>query len=120
MVNLLLNVCLNLHGLQCPPMTSSLNDLGNQGGVFDCLAALHDSHNGRLCFEVPVCGDTLVRRLVLLLGLLQLDLVDFDAHLGVREPRIVGERVGRVDILAFGVLRQDTILGAGKRLQGSL
>lgn len=101
-------------------MTGGLNDLRNQRRVFDGLAALHDSHNGRLCLEVPVCRDSLVRRLVLLLSLLQLNLVDFYAHLRVRESWVIGEGIGRVDILPLGVLRQDPVLSTRKRLQGSL
>lgn len=95
-------------------MTGGLNDLGNQRRVFDRLATLHDPHNGRLGLEMPVCRDPLVRRLVLLLRLLQLDLVDLDAHLGVCESWIVREGVCRVDILALRVLRQDPVLGTGK------
>lgn len=112
--NSLLNVRLDLRGLQCPPVAGGLDHLGNQLRVLDCLAALHDPHDGRLCLEVPVRGHPLVRCLVLLFGLLELDLVDLDAHLRIGEPGIVGECVCRVDILAFGILRQYFILSAGK------
>lgn len=101
-------------------MTSGLNHLRNELGMRDGLAALHDAHNRRLCLIVSVGRDSFVSRFVLLLGLLQLDLVNFDAHLGVGEARIVREHVGRFDFLALGRLRQDAVFGACQRLQRAL
>lgn len=49
----------------------------------NCLATLHDPHDSSLALEVAVFCDTLVRLLVLLLSLFQLDLVDLYAVLGV-------------------------------------
>jgi hypothetical protein len=76
------------------------------------LATLHDTHNRRLRLVVSVRRDSFVGRLVFFLGFFELDLVDFDAHLGVLEGAVVGEFVGVVDILAFGFLGEDSILGA--------
>lgn len=101
--DLLLNVLLDLGGLQGSPYASSLNDLGNQCCMLHGLAALHDPHNGSLRFEVSVGSSTLVRRLLLLLGLLELDLIDLDALLDVGEPSVEGKGVCSVDILALGV-----------------
>lgn len=95
-------------------MTSGLDHLRNELGMLDSLATLHDAHNSCLSFVVPVGRDSLVSRLVLLLGLLQLDLVDLDAHLGVGEAGIVGEAVGCFDLLALWRFRQDPIFGACK------
>lgn len=117
--NLPLDIGLNLRGLQRASVASRLDHLRNQLGVLNGLAALHDAHNGRLRLKVPVCGYSLVRRLVLLLGLFQLDLVDLDAELGVGEPAVVREFIRRVDILALWVLGQDPILGTCERLEGS-
>lgn len=60
-----------------------------------------------------------MRDLVFLFGLLELDLVDFDAHLGVREIRVEGKCVVVVDISALWTLGQDSVFGAGQGLEGS-
>lgn len=78
----------------------------------DLLPTLHDAYNRRLRLEVPIRRHTLVRRLVLLFGLLQLDLIDLDPHLGVRKARIVRELVCRLDLLAPRLLAQHPVLGA--------
>lgn len=70
----------------------------------DDLTALHDTDNRRLRLVVSIRGNPFVRALVFLLGFLELDLVDLDAHLGIGEAPIVGEYVGLVDIFAFGLL----------------
>lgn len=117
---LLLNVGLDLGRLEGTTVTSGLNYLRNELGMLDRLATLHDAHNRRLGLVVSVGRDSFVGRLVLLLGLLQLDLVDLDAHLGVGEAGIIGEDVGCLYLLALWCFRQDAIFGACEGLQRSL
>ena len=57
--------------------------------------------------------------LVLFLGFLKLDLVNFDAILGVLEVEIDGKRVGVVDLLTLGVFGQRAELGAGQGLKSA-
>lgn len=76
------------------------------------LATLHDTHNCRLRLVVPIRRDSFVGRLVFLLGFFELDLVDFDAHLGVLESAVVRELVRVIDVFAFGLLGEYSILGA--------
>lgn len=68
------------------------------------LAALHNAHDGSLRLEMAVGSNPLVRRLGFLFGLLQLDLVDLDAHLLVAEIRVVREFIARVHLFALRVL----------------
>lgn len=68
------------------------------------FATLHNAHDGSLCFEMAIGRDPLVRALGFLFGLLQLDLVDLDAHLLVAETLVVRELVAGVHILALGGL----------------
>lgn len=95
-------------------MTSGLNHLCNELGMLDGLATLHDAHNRRLSLVVPVGRNTFVGRLVLLLGLFQLDLVDLDAHLGIGEAGIVGEDVGRFYLFTLWRFGQDPVFGASE------
>lgn len=95
-------------------MTSGLDHLRNEFGMLDGLAALHDAHNRRLGLIVSVGRDSFVGCLVLLLGLLQLDLVDLDAHLGIGEASIVGEDIGCFYLLTLRCFRQDTVFGASE------
>ena len=69
--------------------------------MLDRLAALHDSHNSSLCLIMSVCGHTLVSLLILLFGLLELDLVDLDAILGIGEAQIDDEGISLIYVLAF-------------------
>lgn len=62
----------------------------------------------------------LVRLLVFLLRLLQLNLIDLDPELRVRKARIEREFIRRVDVSSLGLLGEDPILGACKRLEGAL
>lgn len=61
-----------------------------------------------------------MRLLILLLGLLELYLVDLDAVLRVFEGRVNCESVRRVDIFALWVFSERTEFGAGEGLQRSL
>ena len=84
------------------------------------LLALHYAHNGGLRFVIAICRNPFMCLLVLLLRLFGLYLIDFDAVLGMREIEIYCENVAGVDVLAFGMLTQDSIPRAGKGLQRSL
>ena len=84
------------------------------------LLALHYADNGGLRFIVAVCRNPFVRLLILLLRLFGLYLIDFDAVLGMREIEVHFKNVARVDVLAFGILTQDSIPSARKGLQCSL
>ena len=69
--------------------------------MFDRLSALHDSHNSGLCLIMPIGGYTLVGLLILLFSLLELDLVDLDAILGIGEAQVDSEGVSLIYVLAF-------------------
>ena len=84
------------------------------------LPALHYADNSGLSFVVAVCRNPFMRLLILLLCLLGLYLIDFDAVLGMRKVEVHCENVARIDVLAFGTLTQDPIPSAGKGLQCSL
>lgn len=84
------------------------------------LATLHDPDDRCLGLVMPVGSHALVCGLVLLLGLFQLDLINFDPHLGVREPGIVREFVRDIDIPAFRLLAEDAVFGACQRLKRPL
>lgn len=114
-----INILLDITNPQHTPTHRRLDDLSHQLLMADRLTALHDSDDSGLTLEVPILGDTDVRLLVLLLGLLELDLVDLDTVLGVREVAVDGECVGRIDLFAFRVLCQWAEFGAGERLEGS-
>lgn len=73
------------------------------------LAAFHDPYDRSLCLKVSVCGNTLVCRLVLLFGFLQLDLVDLDPHLLVLKLGIVRKHVSLVDLFAFGLFKENAV-----------
>lgn len=85
----------------------------------DCFAALHDAHNSGLSLIVPIRGNPLMRRLVLLLRFLELDLIDFDAELRVCEGGVVGEFVGGRHVSAFRLFGEDTVFCACEGLESS-
>lgn len=115
----LLNILLDICWIKSTAVLRRFEDLCNQLRMCDGLAALHDAHDGRLCLVVAICGDSFVRRLVLFLGLLELDLVDFYAHLWVGEGRVIGECVGVIYVSTFWFLGEDSVLGACEGLEGS-
>ena len=86
----------------------------------DGLSALHDPDNSRLRLIIAIGGDTLVRLLILLLGLFGLDLVDLDAIPRVGEVGIQCKFVGVIDIFTFWLLVEDAVLGAGEGLERPL
>ena len=88
--------------------------------MLDLLLALHDAHDGRLRLVLSIRCDSLMRLLVLLLCLLELDLIDLDAVLRVREAQVDDELVRGIDVLASRGLGQHAVLGAGERLQRAL
>jgi hypothetical protein len=65
---------------------------------------------------VSIGCHTLVCCLVLFFGLFKLDLIDFDAILYIGEAGVVGEFVCRRDLSTFGMLGQNSVLGARERL----
>lgn len=112
-IDVLLDVCHSQHA----SAHGRLDDLGYQLTMSNGLPRLHDANYGSLAFKIAVLGHTHVRLLVLLLGLFELNLVDLDAVLCVREFGIDCESVRRVDVAAFRILRQWPKLRAGERLQ---
>lgn len=106
--------------MQRAPTARSRNDLRDQLGVLDGLAALHYPHDRGLSFIVPVCRDPFVRRLVLLLGLLQLDLVDLDAQLCIFKACVVCKLISGFNFLALRFLAEDTVFCTGQGLECSL
>jgi hypothetical protein len=97
-----------------------LNRLRNQLRMTNALPRLEDAHNSSLGFVVTIGSNTLVRFLVLFLGLLELHRVDLDAVLRVCEGCIKGESIGGVDVSALGVFGQGPDLCASQRLQGAI
>lgn len=87
--------------------------------MFDRFTALHNAHDGGLSFKVAIGRDSLMRDLGFLFRFLQLDLVDLDTLLLVRETGIVREVICFVHVLAFGGLDEDSVLGTRERLKGS-
>ena len=85
----------------------------------DRLARLHNAHDGRLRLILPVRRDALVRLLILLGRLLQLDGVDLDAVPLVVEVEVHGECIRVVDVAAFRVFGQGAEFRACERLQGA-
>ena len=83
----------------------------------DAFPALHDPNNSRLRLIIAIRGDTLVRLLILLLGLFGLNLVDLDAVPRVGEVEIQCKYVGVIDIFTFWLFVEDAVLGAGKGLE---
>lgn len=61
-----------------------------------------------------------MRLLVLLLRLLQLDLIDFDAELLVGEGGVDAECVGDGDVAGFGRFGEDAVSAAGHGLEGAI
>lgn len=88
--------------------------------MLNLLLAFHDPHDRRLRLVLPVRRHPLVRLLVLLLRLLELDLVDLDAILRVTEAQVHHELVARVDIFAARGFGEEAVLGAGEGLKGTL
>jgi hypothetical protein len=72
--------------------------------------------NGGVNLVLSVLEDALLCRLLLVVGFLQLDLVDFDLEQRVGELLVVYELVPVHDILPLGHLAQHTRLAAGQRL----
>lgn len=115
-----LNILLNLPQLHHAPTLRRINNLGDEILMRHRFSRFHDPHDSRLRLVLAILVDALVRLLVLLLGLFQLDLVDLDAEFRIPEVRVDGERIGSVDVPAIGVLGQDAELGACERLQRAL
>jgi hypothetical protein len=69
--------------------------------VCDQLSTLHDPNDCRLGLEFPVRRNSLMRRLVFLLRLLELDLVDLNPYLLVVEAGVKLKRVVVVDLLTL-------------------
>jgi len=103
LLNQPIDILLNVLDVQDTSAPGGLDDLCDQLRVSDGLAALHDAHNGRLRLEVAVRRHALVRLLVLLLGLLELHLVDLDPVFLVSEAVVDAERVRVGNLSALGV-----------------
>lgn len=66
----------------------------------DGLAGLHDPDNGSLGFVIAVRRDSFVGFFILLFRFFRLDLVDFDADLGIGEILVYREQIAVVDLFA--------------------
>ena len=86
----------------------------------DGLSALHDPNNSRLRLVIAIRSHTLVRLLILLLGLFGLDLVDLDAIPRMGEVEIQCKNVRLIDVFTFWLFVEDAVLGAGKGLERPL
>lgn len=84
--------------------------------MLDCLAALHYPHNCRLSFEVSISRYPLVGRLVLFLGLLELDLIDLNPHLGIGETCVIRKFICLIHVFTFRILGKNPVFGTGKGL----
>ena len=117
--NVLFNIVLDIRRVQHATALGSLDHFHHQLLVSDGLAALHNPHNRCLRLVFPIRLHPLVSRLVLLFRLLELDLVDLDTHLGVREFDVERKCVTVADFLALWILGYDTVLCAGEGLQSA-
>ena len=79
----------------------------------DILSRLHDPNNSSLSLIMTIRSHSFVRLFVFLLGLFQLDLVDFDAVFFVLEIKIYSESVRLIDVLASRGFGEDAVSGAG-------
>ena len=104
----LVDVLLDVRHPQHTTSLRSLDDLRDQLRVRHALRALHDANDCGLCLELAICGDALVRFLVLLLCLFELNGIDLDAVFFVLERLVDRKDVILVDVFAFGILRQRT------------
>lgn len=108
---ILLNILLDIRWVEHASTLRRRDDLCHQFGVSDSLSALHNPHNGRLRLVMPVRGNTLVRFLIFLFGLFELDLVDLDPVLGVREAVVDGESIVLANTSAFRRFTEDSVFG---------
>ena len=120
LLNQPINVPLDPTNLQCPPIPSRLDSLTHQLSMTDPLACLQDPDNSSLGFVVAVGSDAFVRLLVLGCCFLELDGVDLDAVFGVCKGSVERERVGFVDLSAFGVFGQGPYFCASEGLEGAV
>ena len=118
--NQLLDILLDIPHIQHTSTLGLLNDLRNQLGMTDRLAALHDPDNRRLRLKLPVRCDSFVSFLVLRLRLARLDLIDLDAVLWVCEGVVDGEDVIFLNVFTFGGFVEDSVARAGQRLERAL
>ena len=119
LLNQPINIPLNIRHRQYAPTHCLGNHLRHQLRMRNRLAALHDAHNRRLALEITVLSDADMCFLVLLFSLLELDLVDFDAILGVREVGVDAEGVCGVDFAAAGSFEEGLEFGACEGLKGT-
>ena len=117
--HILVNLLLDLRRVERAAVLRETDRLGHQLWRRDGLAALHDAHDRRLRFVLPVAADVLVRGRVLFFRLPELDLVDLDAVLGVGEADVDREAVRRGHFAPLGFLLEDLVSGAGQRLEGA-
>ncbi len=82
----------------------------------DPFPRFENSDNGGLRLVIAVGSDTFVCLLVLGCCFLELDCVDLDTVLGVRERGVESEGVCLVDLSAFGMLGQWPDFCAGEGL----
>lgn len=117
---ILIDILLNLRWLQPPTTAGHFHHLLHQVRMRNDLATFHDTHDRRLRLQVTICCHPFVRRLVLLLRFLQLDLVDLDSHLGVCEPRVVCKLIRPLHLPTLRCLAEHSVFGTGQRLQRTL
>nr|POF13560.1 hypothetical protein CFP56_02583 [Quercus suber] len=109
-----LDVALDIRDGQHASRHGSFDCLRHQLLVTDGLSAFQDAHHGRLTLEVTVLGNTLMRLLVLLYSLLELDLVDLHTVFGMPEGSVDGESVRGRNVASFGMFHEWSQFGAGK------
>lgn len=114
-----INILFDVTNPQHTTTDGRFDDFRHQFLMRDRLPTLHDPDDSCLTFKVPILGNTHVRLLVLLLGLFELHLVNFDAIFGMVELGVDGESVRVVDFFALGMFRERSQLGAGQRLESS-
>lgn len=115
-----INILLDILDIKHAPTLGRHDDLGHQLRMPDSFPRLHDAHHSRLTLEIAVRRHPLVRLLVFLFRLLQLDLVDLDAVFIVGEAEVHRESVGRGYVAGFGMFGQGPEFGAGQGLEGAV
>jgi hypothetical protein len=104
LLNQAIDILLDIAHLQHTPAHRRFDRLAHKFLMTDRLPALQDPDYSGLALEVPILRNPDVGLFIFFLGFFELDLVDFDAVLRVREVGIDGESVGVVDFLAARVL----------------
>ena len=83
------------------------------------LPAFHNTDDGSLSLVLPVLGHTFKGLFLLFFRFFELDLVDFDAKLGLREVPVHAEVICREDVFPLRLLLEDAVFSTREGLEGA-